>query len=84
MGTTAMMPPVPAPRVSVSVLRQDEPLAQNPQGDSDQATLRSWRSQGPPQQGAQFRDSDLAIQCVLTLRAVYHLPLRATDSRRPF
>jgi hypothetical protein len=40
METTAMIPPVPAPRVSVSVLRQDEPHAQNPLGDSDQATLR--------------------------------------------
>jgi IS5 family transposase len=44
-----------------------------------QATLRSWRYQGPRRQGAQFRYSDLAIQCVLTLRAVYHLPLRATE-----
>src|SRR4051794_28296511 len=45
----------------------------------DQATLRAWPYQGPAQQGAQFRYSDLAIQCVLTLRAVYHLPLRATE-----
>lgn len=45
----------------------------------DRATLRAWRYEGPPQQGAQFRYSDLAIQCVLTLRAVYHLPLRATE-----
>jgi len=45
----------------------------------DPATLRAWRYQGPAQQGAQYRYSDTAIQCVLTLRAVYHLPLRATE-----
>src|SRR3954447_14799031 len=45
----------------------------------DPAALQSWQYQGPPQQGAQFRYSDTAIQCVLTLRAVYHLPLRATE-----
>jgi Transposase DDE domain len=45
----------------------------------DPASLRAWQYQGPAQQGAQFRYSDTAIQCVLTLRAVYHLPLRATE-----
>ena len=45
----------------------------------DRATLQAWRYQGPPQRGAQFRYSDTAIQCVLTLRSVYHLPLRATE-----
>jgi hypothetical protein len=45
----------------------------------DQATLQAWRYQGPPQRGAQFLDSDTAIECVLTLRSVYHLPLRATE-----
>ena len=45
----------------------------------DQATLDAWRYQGPPQRGAQFRYSDTAIQCVLTLRSAYHLPLRATE-----
>jgi hypothetical protein len=45
----------------------------------DQATLRAWRSQGPPQGGAQFEDSDLAIEGLLTLRAVYPLTLRATE-----
>ena len=44
----------------------------------DQATLRAWRHQGPPRRGAQFQYSDLAIECLLTLRAVYHLTLRAT------
>jgi IS5 family transposase len=45
----------------------------------DQATLEAWHYQGPPQRGAQFRYSDTAIECVLTLRSVYHLPLRATE-----
>jgi hypothetical protein len=45
----------------------------------DQESLRAWQYQGPPQRGAQFRYSDTAIQCVLTLRSVYHLPLRATE-----
>ena len=45
----------------------------------DQNTLPAWRHQGPNQQGAQFQYSDLAIQCLLTLRAVYHLTLRATE-----
>jgi IS5 family transposase len=45
----------------------------------DQATLEAWRYQGPPRRGAQFRYSDTAIECVLTLRSVYHLPLRATE-----
>jgi IS5 family transposase len=42
-------------------------------------TLDAWRYQGPPQQGAQFEYSNLAIECLLTLRAVYHLTLRATE-----
>jgi hypothetical protein len=45
----------------------------------DEATLQAWRHQGPPQQGAQFEYSDLAIECLLTLRVVYHLTLRATE-----
>jgi IS5 family transposase len=45
----------------------------------DRATLQAWQYQGPPQRGAQFRYSDTAIECVLTLRSVYHLPLRATE-----
>src|SRR5512135_3062981 len=45
----------------------------------DEATLQAWWYQGPPQQGAQFQFSDLAIECLLTLRAVYHLTLRATE-----
>jgi Transposase DDE domain len=45
----------------------------------DQDTLQAWRYQGPNQPGAQFEYSDTAIQCLLTLRAVYHLTLRATE-----
>jgi hypothetical protein len=45
----------------------------------DQDTLQAWRYQGPTQRGAQFEYSDLAIECLLTLRAVYHLTLRATE-----
>jgi IS5 family transposase len=45
----------------------------------DQETLQAWRYRGPAQRGAQYRYSDLAIECLLTLRAVYHLTLRATE-----
>jgi Transposase DDE domain len=45
----------------------------------EEATLRAWRYQGPTRRGAQFAYSDLAIECLLTLRAVYHLTLRATE-----
>src|SRR5512135_1149369 len=46
----------------------------------DPATIDAWRHQGPTQQGTQLQYSDLAIECLLTLRAVYHLALRATES----
>src|SRR3954449_9417650 len=45
----------------------------------DRETLQAWRYQGPSQRGAQFRFSDTAIECLLTLRAVYHLTLRDTE-----
>jgi Transposase DDE domain len=45
----------------------------------EQETLEAWRYQGPTRQGAQFEYSDLAIECLLTLRAVYHLTLRVTE-----
>jgi hypothetical protein len=45
----------------------------------DQQALDAWHHQGPPRWGARFVYSDLAIQCLLTLRAVFHLPLRATQ-----
>lgn len=45
----------------------------------EEATLQAWRYQGPTQRGAQFQYSDTAIECLLTLRSVYHLTLRATE-----
>jgi Transposase DDE domain len=45
----------------------------------DQAALEAWRYQGPTRRGAQLDYSDTAIQCLLTLRAVYQLTLRATE-----
>jgi hypothetical protein len=45
----------------------------------DQQALDAWHHRGAPRWGAQFTYSDLAIQCLLTLRAVFHLPLRATQ-----
>jgi hypothetical protein len=45
----------------------------------DQRALDAWAYSGPNQWGAQFVYSDLAVQCLLTLRAVFHLPLRATQ-----
>src|SRR5258708_21861400 len=45
----------------------------------EQETLQAWRYHGPSQRGAQFRFNDLAIECLLTLRTVYHLTLRATE-----
>jgi hypothetical protein len=45
----------------------------------DQSTLQAWRYQGPARPGAQFEYSDLAIECLLTPRSVYHLTLRATE-----
>lgn len=45
----------------------------------DQQALDAWHHEGPPRWGARFTYSDLAIQCLLTLRAVFHLPLRATQ-----
>jgi IS5 family transposase len=45
----------------------------------DQESLDAWNHQGPPRWGARFVYSDTAIRCLLTLRAVFHLPLRATQ-----
>jgi hypothetical protein len=45
----------------------------------DQQSLNAWNYQGPAQWGGQHVYSDAAIQCLLTLRAVFHLPLRATQ-----
>ena len=45
----------------------------------DREMLQAWRYRGPSQRGAQFHFSDTAIECLLTLRSVYHLTLRATE-----
>src|SRR3569832_1319473 len=45
----------------------------------DRELLDAWEHLGPPRWGAKFVYSDAAIQCLLTLRAVFHLPLRATQ-----
>ncbi len=45
----------------------------------DQEALGAWHYQGPPRWGAPFIYSDTAIQGLLTLRAVFHLPLHATQ-----
>jgi hypothetical protein len=45
----------------------------------DEEALKAWRYSGPKQRGAQYVYTDAAIKCVLTLRAVYHLALRATE-----
>ncbi len=45
----------------------------------EEATLQGWRYRGPNQRGAQFEYSDLASECLLTLRAVYRPTLRATE-----
>ncbi len=45
----------------------------------DEEAMRSWRYTGPTQRGAQYHYADTAISCVLTLRAVYHLALRAAE-----
>ena len=38
-----------------------------------------WYYQGPNQRGAQYTFSDVAIQTVLMLRMIYHLPLRQAE-----
>jgi Transposase DDE domain len=45
----------------------------------DQEAIDSWSHSGLNQWGAQYVYSDLAITCLLTLRAVFHLPLRAVQ-----
>jgi hypothetical protein len=45
----------------------------------DQQSLDAWNYRGPSQWGGQYVYSDAAIQGLLTLRAVFHLPLRATQ-----
>ena len=45
----------------------------------EQGSLDAWDYRGPAQWGGQYVYSDAAIQCLLTIRAVFHLPLRATQ-----
>jgi hypothetical protein len=45
----------------------------------DEEALQAWQYTGPRQRGAQYVYAEAAIQCVLTLRAVYHLALRAAQ-----
>jgi Transposase DDE domain len=45
----------------------------------DEAAIEAWRYTGPAQRGAQYVYADAAITGVLTLRAVYHLAVRATE-----
>jgi len=45
----------------------------------DEEAVTAWRYTGPTQRGAQYVYAEAAISCVLTLRVVYHLALRATE-----
>jgi len=45
----------------------------------EEEAMKAWRYTSPTQRGAQDVYADVAIKCVLTLRAVYHLALRATE-----
>src|SRR5256886_4949095 len=45
----------------------------------DEEAVKAWHYTGPTQRGAQYVYAEAAISCVLTLRAVYHLALRATE-----
>ena len=43
--------------------------------------VRAWKPlpDGPRQRGGQVQFSDMAIECLLTVRVVFHLTLRATE-----
>jgi hypothetical protein len=45
----------------------------------DTDALKQWRHEGPTQRGAQFIYSDVAIQCVLIVKEVYHLTNREAE-----
>jgi len=45
----------------------------------DEAVRRQWAYAGPTQRGAQFTYSDLAIEAMLSVKEVFHLPNRATE-----
>ena len=41
--------------------------------------VAAWQADLPPQRGGQFQYSDGAIQCLLVVRSVFRLTLRATE-----
>ena len=41
--------------------------------------IATWEAVGVGQRGGQLQDSDLAIETALTLRLIFHLPLRQTE-----
>ncbi len=41
--------------------------------------IGAWKPQGPRRRGGQLQYSDEAIQCLLLIRSVFHLTLRATE-----
>ena len=43
------------------------------------AAIAAWEPEGPSTRGAQRKYSDLAIQTALTLRLLFHLPLRQAE-----
>lgn len=45
----------------------------------DEDTYQAWHYSGPRQQGGQYTFSDVAIECMGTVREAYHLPLRGTE-----
>src|ERR1043166_1260115 len=45
----------------------------------DEEAMRSWRYTGPTQRGGQYHYAHTDIRCVVVLRAVYHLALRAAE-----
>jgi DDE family transposase len=45
----------------------------------DEDVRRQWHYTGPAQRGAQFTYSDLAVEAMLSLKEVFHLPNRATE-----
>ena len=45
----------------------------------DEEAVAAWQYTGPKQRGAQYVYAEAAIQCVLTLRVVYRLALRAAQ-----
>ena len=43
--------------------------------------IKSWKSKNSGKQGRQQKYSDLAIETILTLRLLFHLPLRQTKQK---